>query len=462
MKLRHRAAGLVAKSGSMSSRSQSGSFRIPLLSTSDKEASSKSIQSEGSDGGGPNNLEGLKSIFIHPFSILLVCVPLGIVAKILDWGDGLLFFFNFAALVPLAKILGDATEELAAALNNDTISGLLNATFGNAVEMIVAIFSIKAGLIDIVKNSLLGSVLSNILLVLGSSVLLGGLSISDPANAKGAFYSIDPEAFQDTINSAAQGKEKWAVLEKEQKFPMKAAQTSMSLLFLACMTFALPTIFQAYPTNDEEKVLLVSRIGSLIIATTYIGFLVFMMYTHPRTLQKDEEGNDEDEEEAALSVSFSLGLMVAVTLVVSFTSDLLVDAIKGLVADGSVPAGFIGVILLPIAGNACEHAGAIRFCIQDRTGLAISIAVGSSTQVALLVVPFSVVIGWICDQPMDLDFGIMNLAVMLLSVMVVQSVLQDGRSNWLKGYMLVAAYVFIAVLYWFLPPSSAGMSVPRP
>merc|ERR1711988_380617 len=115
---------------------------------------------------------------------------------------------------------------------------------------------------------------------------------------------------------------------------MKAAQTSMALLFLACMTFALPTIFQAYPTDDKKEVLLVSRIGSVIIATTYIGLLVFMMYTHRRTLQKDEEGNDEDEEEAALSVSASLGLMVVTTLVVSYTSDLLVDAIKGLVSDG--------------------------------------------------------------------------------------------------------------------------------
>lgn len=468
MKLRHNVHGQAFKKPSTRSGlgdsllGKSGESRETLQArqAGDAEAAygvSGLSRSADSARESPDNLEGLKTIFLHPFSLLLVGIPLGVASAWLKWGNLWSFLFNFLALVPLAKILGDATEELSAGLNSDTISGLLNATFGNAVEMIVAVFSIRQGLIEIVKNSLLGSVLSNILLVLGSSLFLGGFTVVDRDHPRGKNWSIDEDLFQDQIKDITEERQKLTTMEKEQKFPMKSAQTGLSMLLLACMTFALPTIFQAYPTDNRAAVLLVSRIGSVLIMSTYIMSLIFMMYTHRRMLQRDEGGDEEDDDDegAALSVRCSIFLMCVTTVVVSFVSELLVDSIKGLVSDGSVPAGFIGVILLPIAGNACEHAGALRFAMKDRPGLALSIAVGSSSQVALLVVPFSVIMGFFLNQPMDLDFGVMGTSVMLLSVVVVQALLADGRSNWLKGYMMVVAYVFIAVLYWFLPQASS-------
>lgn len=401
---------------------------------------------------GPNNLLGLKTIFIHPFCIPLVCVPLGIMSKFLEWGPAWTFWLNFLALVPLAKILGDATEELAFSIRNDTVTGLLNATFGNAVEMIVAVQSLRKGLYDVVKTSLLGSVLSNILLVLGTAFLLGGLTTSKLQ--RGRFHSFNDSTFRDHGFG-------W---EKEQKFPVKGALINMAMLLFSCMSFALPTIFNSFPSDDSKSVLKVSRFGALIVTSAYIAFLVFQLLTHTKTLTKEEaslanstpviyeqDPDDDEEESASLTVWCSFVLMALCTVVVSINSEFLVGAIESVVRSCGIPESFIGVVLLPIAGNACEHAAAIRFAVQDRPGLAIGIAVGSSTQVALLVVPFSVLVGWAMDKPMNLDFGALHTVVVTLSILVVLTLLLDGRSNWLKGYILVCLYVFIAVLYWFAP-----------
>jgi len=265
-------------------------------------------------------------------------------------------------------------------------------------------------------------------------------------------------------------------MEKEQKFPVKGALIQTALLLFSCMSFALPTIFNAFPSDDSKSVLLVSRIGAWIVGSSYVAFLLFQLLTHANTLKQeerrlgrppfeavgrensttgsagpDEAEDDDDDESASLTSCCAVGLMCVTTLVIAINSELLVDTIQIVVQRGGIPQNFIGVILLPIAGNACEHAAAIRFAMQDRPGLAIGIAVGSSTQVALLVVPFAVVAGWVLGEDLNLDFGCLNTAVVTFSVLVVLTLLLDGLSNWLKGYLLVALYVFISVLYWFVP-----------
>jgi len=391
--------------------------------------------------------EGLKDIFCDPMCSLLVCSPLGMVSAWRGWGATWTFWLNFAALIPLAKLLGDGTEEVAAVLHNDTVSGLLNASFGNAVEMIVSIQALRNGLFSIVKTSLLGSILSNVLLVLGSSYLFGGLSHRTD-NKHTSFAA--PHSATDIV-----------VREKEQTFGVKSALMSMGMLLFSCMSFALPTIFDEGPGDDHDKVLKVSRLGALIVMSTYIAFLLFQLVTHKATVQQDEAMDhmetDDEEESGKLSLGIALAIMGISTLVVAVNSEFLVDALEDVVRSTGIPESFIGVILLPIAGNACEHAGAIRFAILDRPGLSIGIAVGSSTQIAMLVIPFVVVVGWIIDQDMDLNFGILNTAVMVLSVLVVLALVMDGRANWLKGYIMVAMYVFIAILYWFVPPPTGGI-----
>ncbi|CAE7936782.1 CAX5 [Symbiodinium sp. KB8] len=270
--------------------------------------------------------------------------------------------------VPLAKILGDATEELAGSINNDTITGLLNATFGNAVEMIVAIQSIRSNLLDIVKASLLGSVLSNTLLVLGTAFLLGGLTRSRKRRGRYHSFHVVSEDFEKNGPTR---------MEKEQKFAVKSALISMAMLMFSCMSFALPTIFNSYPSDDRKSVLQVSRIGAVIVLSSYVAYLIFQLLTHEKTLGgeeealspgleegEDEEEDDEDDAGPGLSASCATGLMAVSTLAVAVNSEFLVDVIESVVRSNGLPESFIGVVLLPIAGNACEHASAIRFAMQ--------------------------------------------------------------------------------------------------
>mmetsp|Transcript_30816 Transcript_30816/g.89577 ORF Transcript_30816/g.89577 Transcript_30816/m.89577 type:complete len:497 (-) Transcript_30816:80-1570(-) len=425
-----------------------------LKSERDKNAGTYStLRGSAPPNGSSSNCAGLMSILYHPFSLFLVALPLGVYSHFAGWGALATFWLNILAMIPLAKILGDGTEELAAAIKNDTISGLLNATLGNAVEMILSVQTLRKGLLDVVKATLLGSILSNILLVLGTSFLLGGLIGS--STPYGRHHIIHIENYQATS----------CTMEKEQMFSSKSALVNMAMQLLACMTCALPTVFASassgvHSTPEERhKVVEVSRVGACIIMSSYVAYIMFQLVTHKKMLTIDE-GNDSDdddeegggEEDTGLSAPAALTLMAVTTCLIAISSEMLVGAIEHVVEHCGIPARFIGIILLPFAGNACEHASAIRFAMQDRPGLSIGIAVGSSTQIALFVVPFTVVAGWGLGQEMDLVFGAMNTAVMILSVLVVLTLVIDGRSNWLKGFMLCTAYVFCAVLYWYMPP----------
>jgi Ca2+:H+ antiporter len=361
------------------------------------------------------DIEGLKSILLAKMNILLIFLPITFWMQYKEYPDGQKFMASFFAMVPLAQILGDATEELAMVLNSDVIGGLLNATFGNAVEMILTVQTLRAGLIQVVKDTLLGSVLSNLLLVLGMSFFFGGLG----------FY--------------------------KQTFSREGAMVNVTMLLLASMSLALPTVFGAQLQMESfEQQLAVSRGISVIVAITYVAYLIFQLFTHP-DLFTEEEGDGDGEEEANLSAKAALGLLAGATVLVAAASEVLVDPIDGVVSQYHIPPAFLGTILLPIVGNACEHASAIRMAIQDRMSISIGIAVGSSTQISLFVVPFAVILGWVLDQPMDLNFRPLNTVIMILSVLITWSIVADGTSNWLVGFMLMVAYLIVCVLYWFIP-----------
>eukprot|EP00425_Heterocapsa_triquetra_P030416 CAMPEP_0195112948 /NCGR_PEP_ID=MMETSP0448-20130528/100774_1 /TAXON_ID=66468 /ORGANISM="Heterocapsa triquestra, Strain CCMP 448" /LENGTH=443 /DNA_ID=CAMNT_0040149837 /DNA_START=27 /DNA_END=1355 /DNA_ORIENTATION=+ len=382
-----------------------------------KHTNNKSSDSLQSTSGKPSNCEGLKDLILHdPMNILLVFWPAGAAAHFLEWGDIWCFWLNFMAMVPLAKILGDATEELAAGLKNDTIGGLLNATFGNAVEMILMVQTLRSGHLEVVKGTLLGSVLSNLLLVLGMSFFLGGLK----------------------------GEKR---MGKEQQFSKEAALTNMTMLLLASSAFALPTVFftdmdtamhkDGHGEMDPTIVLQISRWCSIYILMAYVAFLIFQLYTHIEVFAAAAE--EEESEEAHLSPGVAVALLFITTCFVAASSEWLVDSIDGLIEEWHMTKAFIGIILLPIVGNACEHAGAVRMAMADKVDITIGIAVGSSTQIALFVVPVSVLIGWAIDQPMDLNFGSLYTTVMVFAVLIAFSIITDGASNWLEGFMLMVA-----------------------
>jgi len=355
-------------------------------------------------------MRGLSGIFFSWLNLLMVFVPLGICSHHMKWGSACTFACNFTAIVPLAGVLGAATECLAMH-TGQMIGGLLNATFGNAVEMIVTINAIKEGLVSVVQGSLLGSILSNMLLVLGMAFFAAGMRL------------------------------------KESPFNASGASANMSCLTLGSIALALPTIYATLEGTHPEDTLMISRISSIVIACVYVMFLVFQLYTHADNFGGDEE----EEEEILMSAPASLMLLFAATCVVALCSEYLVASIEGVSEEYGLPKAFIGVILLPIVGNAAEHATAVTSAARGKMDLCLGVAVGSSTQIALLVLPFSVMVGWYYDTPMTMDFRSFDATVMLLSVFLTGGMLHDGSANWLEGAMLVATYILIAVICWFIP-----------
>lgn len=435
----------------------------------------------------PPNIEGdgVMAMLKHPINVMLIFLPFGVCAYFREWGELYCFWLNFFAMVPLAKILGDATEELAAGLKNDILAGLLNATFGNAVEMVITVQTLRAGLFAVVKATLLGSVLSNTLLVLGMSFLCGGIwtikekrqnNVAPGGVAYEQLSSRDPPVagldgvgkLSDNSEDVVQTPQKGASLkdamqdfgiegEKIQSFSVLGALVNTSMLLISCMSFSLITVFHTVVSDSHEDegyieniLLPLSRISSIIIMLAYIAYIVFQLFTHKEAMT-EEEGDEGGEDDNSIPVWVSAVILCFSTVLTACSSEILVQAIEGVTEKAHLSQHFIGIILLPIVGNACEHAAAVRFAVQDKLGLSVSIAVGSSTQIALFVVPFAVLIGWAFDRDMDLNFGMLNTSMITLSVVVVLSMVVDGQSNWLQGYLLCSVYCIIAVMYSYLP-----------
>jgi Ca2+:H+ antiporter len=444
----------ATKTARFASKEPSDSARADFQSKRDSRLSDKRRQTVKSHFKGvvlekeKEDDGGLSEIIYHPMNVLLVCLPLGVVAYCRSWGDLYVFWLNFFAMVPLAKILGDITEELAASLKNDILAGLLNATFGNAVEMVITVQTMRANLFNVVKESLLGSVLSNVLLVLGMSFLCGGLSCCSKSSKDSGTGSTGYAGY-DAMELKGGAAEQEG---KIQTFGVLGALVNTSMLLISCMSFSLVTVFRFQATEHTDELLIpVSRISSIMIMCAYVAYVFFQLVTHKDAMADGDDEDAEGDKAESMAVWKCVTLLAIVTTIVAFCSELLVGAIEGVTEKAHLSQHFIGIVLLPIVGNACEHAAAVRFAIQDKLGLSVSIAVGSSTQIALFVVPFSVLVGWATDKPMDLDFGVFNTTLITLSVVVVLSMVVDGQSNWLQGYLLCTVYCIIAVMYWYLP-----------
>jgi len=351
----------------------------------------------------------------NKISVLLVFVPLGLLSEHLGFPGPATFLFNFFAIVPLAWLLGEATESIAS-YTGDAIGGLLNATFGNAVEMILSIFALQAGLIRVVQGSLLGSVLSNLLLVLGMSFLMGGY-----------YYPT-------------------------QKFNKSGAGANTTLLMLACFAMVVPAIFVInFPNEEHGSALAISHTTAVILGLMYVLFLVFQLKTHTEDFKSAADDDEEDEEEAPFSMGGSITILCVVTMIVAACSEALVGSIEALTEEWGISEAFVGTILVPIVGNAAEHSTAITMAMRNKMDLAIGVAVGSSTQIALFVVPFTVLAGWVMQVEMTLDFKSFETAVMVMTVMITMSTLQDGKSNWLEGAVLMCSYLLVGCAFWYMP-----------
>lgn len=375
-----------------------------------------------------------------PVNYLLVFVPLGILAEYLKWSANAVFWLNFLAIVPLASLLAFATEELSENVGQ-TIGGLLNATFGNAVELIVSIIALKEKQIRIVQASMLGSILSNLLLVLGCCFIAGGIT------------------------------------RVQQTFNQTVAQTMSSLMALATAGLLIPAAFHATlpppkskhgfpePGSSDTLILSLSRGVSIILLVVYILYLLFQLKTHKSLFEEQAqeaddgiittslppEESDAKPEEQKLSVLSSIMVLIVATILVSVCADYLVGSIDDIVESSGLSKTFIGLIVIPIVGNAAEHVTAIIVAMKDKMDLAIGVAVGSSLQIAIFVTPFMVLIGWIIDVPMSLYFSTFETAILFVSVFITNLVILDGELNWLEGAMLLSTYLIVALAFFYYP-----------
>ncbi|KMP00605.1 vacuolar calcium ion transporter /H(+) exchanger [Coccidioides immitis RMSCC 3703] len=399
------------------------------------------------------------TLFNSWINVLLLAVPVGIILHYIHVDPIAVFVVNFVAIIPLAALLGYGTEEIAMR-TGETVGGLLNATFGNAVELIVSILALFKNEIVIVKTSLIGSMLSNLLLVMGMSFFLGGIN------------------------------------RIEQNFNMTVAQTAASLLALAVGSLIIPTAFHTWSEAGETGIAPLSRGTSIILLFVYGCYLFFQLKSHTEMYNKPSEKvekrrgkvesgdaikgiaqigagisasmgghnaqsvpiqvpDDEDQEEPELHFFVALFTLAASTALVGVCAEALVSSIDVITTRGHISETFVGLILLPIVGNAAEHATAITVAMKDKMDLSIGVAVGSSMQIALLVLPLIVVIGWIAGKDdMSLYFDGFQIAVLFVAVLLVNYLIQDGKSHWLEGMLLMTLYLIISVAAWFYPAKS--------
>ena len=426
----------------------------------------------------PTILSGAKEfLFGSTMNLLLAAVPLAFISDAAGWPEGATFVFALIAICPLAERLGFVTEQLALH-TNETIGGLLNVSFGNATELIVALSALFQGLFRVVQLTLLGSILSNMLLVLGCAFLFGGFKHS------------------------------------QQKYGKITSQVNMTLLMLSVMGLMFPTILVSSTSVSNLSDIGYSRFTSIVLFSMYLLFLYFQLFTHRHLYEdqpeietitspllpvpngnvapmeqsdidsaqlvvrdleagkaapgglvakssasddKPEDNNDDEEEEDLLGWWPALAWLAAVTILISFLSDILVATISSTASSAGISGVFLSAIVIPIVGNAAEHAGAVMFARKNKCDLAISIAVGSSTQIALMVMPLLVLIGWMGGRDLTLDFHPYESATMLLTVITVAFAIIDGTSTYLVGAVLIGAYFIVAAGFWAHSPEDLNV-----
>jgi len=358
--------------------------------------------------------------------------------------DTAVFIVNFVAIIPLAKLLGDATEELALH-TNQSVGGLLNATFGNAVEIIISIFALKAGLIRVVQSSLIGSILSNLLLVLGMCFLAGGLYHSELNFNQTAAQTSAGILFISVLGVMMPAALKAQIDEDQATFDAEEALINQTYLEMNNLTDTLAEQFHS-KLPVETRLLILSRGTAIVMLIIYGLFLFFQLKTHKK-LYADPSGAEE-EEEKNMTWPMSLVALATITLLVAVCSEYLVDSIGGITEAWGISETFAGMILLPIVGNAAEHLTAVTVSIKNKMDLAIGVAVGSSQQIAMMVTPLMVILGWIMGQPMSLYFEVFETAVLFMTVILVFALVIDGSSNWLEGSMLMGVYLILGIAFY--------------
>ncbi len=351
---------------------------------------------------------------IKPVHYLLAAFPLAIAGSLLHWPALLIFALACVALIPLAELIGESTEALAV-ITGPKIGGLLNATLGNAAELIITIVAIRAGLLDLVKASITGSILGNLLLVMGASLLFGGLR-----NGK-------------------------------QTFSREHASTNATMLVLAVVALSVPSLFNHTLGGAALPVLTVEFI-SLGVAAVMILLYGLGLYYSLRVADNQSPLTHSDEAAAPHWSPRVAGIVLALaTGAVVWASEILVHTVEEVTATLGLSEFFIGIILIPIIGNVAEHLVAVEVAIKNKMELSLEIALGSSLQIALFVAPVLVFVSLLFGEYLNLVFNQFELLAMGAAVLVAALVASDGETNWLEGSELLAVYLILGVAFFFLP-----------
>lgn len=350
--------------------------------------------------------------------LLLVFVPVALALEYVFHSSGIaVFIASSLAIIPLAGLMGRATEQLAERLG-EGVGGLLNATFGNAAELIIAIMALRAGFHDLVKASITGSIIGNILLVFGLGAVWGGLK------------------------------------HESQTFNRTAASLGATLLVLSAIGLVVPAIF--HHLAGAGAVVLERELSfeiALVLMATYLLSLVFTLRTHRHLYVGDAGPHGLHEIDAELgSTKQALLLLLASTAGVAVMSELLVGAVEEAAEAFGMSEVFVGVILVALIGNAAEHSTAVLMAGKNKMDAAINIAVGSSIQIALFVAPLLVFLSYVMGpQPMDLIFTTLEVVAVAIAVAIMALISQDGESHWMEGVQLLAVYVILGIAFYFLP-----------
>lgn len=350
---------------------------------------------------------------------LLVFAPIAVVLNLVGADHLILFAMAIIGLIPLAKLIGDSTEHLATHYGA-TLGSLLNVTFGNAAEIIISVVAINAGLIELVKASITGSILGNIMLIFGLSLIAGG------------------------------------VKHKEQIFNRENAGLQSSLIFLAIIGLAIPTILSTTVLKpidlvSQLKLQILSDVLAIVLICVYVAGILFTFFTH-KHLFVAPGGADEvlEMNHNRWSKRKSFLILGASMVGVVAVSEILVGSVEETSKQFGFGEMFVGAIIVGIVGNAAEHSSAILLARKGKIDLSIGIAAGSGTQIALFVVPILVMVGIILGQPFTLEFTLYELATLFLAAIIMNLIAHDGKSNWFEGIMLTAVYLIIAIGFYFI------------
>ena len=363
-------------------------------------------------------MKALRSVLAEaPLAWLLIAVPVTAgVHYAMPHAALLGFILACIAIIPLAGLLGHATEKLAARVG-DAIGGFLNATLGNAAELIIALVALRAGMLDIVKASITGSIIGNLLLVLGAAFLFGGLR-----------YPV-------------------------QTFATIGARAQVGMMALAALAILVPSIVSVVDGGKfVAKSVNFSILVSVVLLAVYLLSLVFSLRTHVHLFSDESAGAKQEEHGASWSMSLAVGVMVGVTVLIVWMSEILVATVEHASKALGLSNLFVGVVVVAVVGNAAEHSTAVLMAMRNRMEIAISIAVGSSTQIALFVAPLLVLLSLVmAPAPLSLAFTGVEVFLVLMATFVASILLVDGRSTWFTGVQLIAVYLVMAITVFGVP-----------